>query len=122
MHLYTFPPQMRRDARHEARHAGGMILTEYGLRFAKDGDHWRCVEYPALLMLWGERYRVGGRTSTTLCEAVRQVKGGACFGRGFISDTFGGRSRNASGRPALAPKAQFTGCAFSLISNPRRVG
>jgi hypothetical protein len=30
---------MRGDARRAARHAAGMILTEYGLHFAKDGDH-----------------------------------------------------------------------------------
>ena len=41
---------------HGAMHAGGMILTEYGLHFAKEGDHWRCVEYLDLLMLRGERY------------------------------------------------------------------
>ena len=40
-----------------------MILTEYGLRFAKEGDLWRCVEYPELLMLPGpERHRVADRS------------------------------------------------------------
>jgi len=38
-----------------------MILTEYGLHFAKDGDRWRCVEHPELVMLRGERRRVGER-------------------------------------------------------------
>jgi hypothetical protein len=33
---------MRRDARHAAGQAGGMIFcAEYGLHFGKDGDHWR---------------------------------------------------------------------------------
>ena len=37
-----------------------MIATETGLHFRKNGDHWRCVEYPDLLMLPGAgRYRVG---------------------------------------------------------------
>jgi hypothetical protein len=30
-----------------------MILTEYGLHFAKEGDRWRCVEEPDLAMLRG---------------------------------------------------------------------
>jgi hypothetical protein len=30
-----------KDPGHRVRHAGGMILTEYGLRFTRDGDHWR---------------------------------------------------------------------------------
>jgi len=48
------------DSTHAAQHARGMILTEDGLHFAKEGDLWRCVEYPELVMLRGpELYRVG---------------------------------------------------------------
>ena len=54
----------------DCRHAGGMILTEYRLHFAKDGDHWRCVEFPEPLMLPSERYRVGERTFGSLDEAL----------------------------------------------------
>jgi hypothetical protein len=43
------------------RQARRMILTEGGLHFAKDGDHWRCVEHPDLAMLRGGRYRAGER-------------------------------------------------------------
>jgi hypothetical protein len=45
--------------------------AEYGLHFAKDGDHWCCVEYPDLVMLRGpERYRVGERTFGSLGKAL----------------------------------------------------
>lgn len=40
-----------------------MILTEHGIRFAKDGDHFYFVEYPNLAMLRVERDRVGGEPS-----------------------------------------------------------
>jgi hypothetical protein len=30
-----------------------MIVTEYGLLFRRDGDRWRCVQHPELLMLGG---------------------------------------------------------------------
>lgn len=46
-----------------------MILTEHGIRFAKDGDHFYFVEYPNLAMLRVERYRVGGRTFGSLDDA-----------------------------------------------------
>jgi len=52
---------MRGDPGYEAQHARRMIFTEYGLHFTKEGDHWRCVENPDLLMMRGERYRVGWR-------------------------------------------------------------
>jgi len=67
---------MRGDADHEARHSGGMIFcAEYGLHFAKDGDHWRCIEQPDLVMLSGpERYRVGGLTLGSLYEAMRHLR------------------------------------------------
>jgi len=35
---------MRGDTLQRARHAAGMILTEYGLQVRRDGDDWRCVE------------------------------------------------------------------------------
>jgi len=36
----------------------GSSPSEHGLRFVKDGDCWRCVEYPGLVMLPGDRYTV----------------------------------------------------------------
>jgi hypothetical protein len=35
-----------------------MIVTEHGCTFAREGDTWRCVERPWLLMLHGNRYRI----------------------------------------------------------------
>ena len=55
---------MRGDTGPVFGQAPRMILcAEYGLRFAKEGDLWRCVEYPELLMLPGpERHRVADRS------------------------------------------------------------
>jgi hypothetical protein len=30
-----------------------------GLHFRREGNHWRCIEQPDLMMLHGDRYRVG---------------------------------------------------------------
>ena len=68
------PATNARDARHGARHTGDMIRTEYGLHFVKDGDHWRCMEHPELVMLRGRRYRVGERTFGSLDEALRRLE------------------------------------------------
>jgi hypothetical protein len=38
-----------------------IFCAEYSLNFSKDGDHWRCVEWPEVVMLHGERYRLGER-------------------------------------------------------------
>ena len=43
-----------------------MILAELGLHFTRDGDRRRCVAYPNLVMLRGERYRVGQQEFATL--------------------------------------------------------
>jgi hypothetical protein len=51
-----------------------ILCAGYGLRFAKDGDRWRCVEYPELAMLRGAGYKVGDRTCATLGEALRQLE------------------------------------------------
>jgi hypothetical protein len=51
-----------------------MILTEQGLRFAKHGDHWRCVEHPDLVMLCGERYRVREREYGSLDEMQDELR------------------------------------------------
>jgi hypothetical protein len=53
----------------------GMILTEYGLHFAKDGTAWRCVEQPGLVMLRGGGYEVDGQGFATLSQApaVRHI-------------------------------------------------
>ncbi len=50
-----------------------ILCTEYGLHFAKDGDHWRCVERPELVMLRGERYRVRDREFASLTEALQAL-------------------------------------------------
>jgi len=60
---------MRGDARRAPSHAPGMILTEYGLHFAKEGDRWRCGEYPDLVMLRGGGYEVNVREFDSLAEA-----------------------------------------------------
>jgi hypothetical protein len=49
------------------------------MHFAKDGDHWRCVEHPGLLALRDERYRVGERTFASLGEALRHVNASEGF-------------------------------------------
>ena len=38
-----------------------MIITENGLRLQRTGNHWRCVEYPAITMDAGGRFRIDGR-------------------------------------------------------------
>jgi hypothetical protein len=65
--------EMRGDAHHGARHAGGMICTEQGLHFAKEGDHWRCVEHPDLVMLRGGRYQIKDATLTTGSFSLKGV-------------------------------------------------
>ena len=47
-----------------------MILTELGLHFARDGDCWRYIEVPGLVMLRGERYRVGQQEFATQSLAL----------------------------------------------------
>ena len=43
-----------------------MIVTEHGLQFQRDGDRWRCVEHPDLLMLGGAgRFAIAGEEDTT---------------------------------------------------------
>jgi len=45
---------MRGDTGLGSLQAHRMIFcAEYGLHFTKDGDRWRCVEYPDLVMLPG---------------------------------------------------------------------
>ena len=63
---------MRGDARPAFGQAHPLILcAEHGLHFAKEGDHWRCVERPDLVMLPGpEHYRVGGQAFATLDAAL----------------------------------------------------
>jgi hypothetical protein len=50
-----------------------MILTEQRLHFAKEGDHWRCVEHPDLVMLRGERYRARFAFFTRLLAVAQEV-------------------------------------------------
>jgi len=53
----------------------GMLLTEFGLQFAKESDRSRCVEWPDLTMLRSSRYEVDGQGLDTLAGAVRFLKG-----------------------------------------------
>jgi hypothetical protein len=46
-----------------------IFCADSGLHFANEGGHWRCVEYPELVMLRGDHYRVGGRTFGSLDDA-----------------------------------------------------
>ena len=53
-----------------------ILCAESGLHFTKDGDRWRGVEHPDLLMLPdAERYWVGGLTFGSLDEAMRHLEG-----------------------------------------------
>jgi len=47
-----------------------MTLTEDGLHFRREGDHWRCVEHPDLVMLRGGGYEVDGQGFAPLCVAL----------------------------------------------------
>jgi hypothetical protein len=51
-----------------------VIQTEYGLHFRGEGDRWRCVELPELVMLRGGRYQVEGLEFDPLVEALRAAK------------------------------------------------
>jgi len=51
----------------------GMIPTELGLHFRRDGDCWRCVERPGLLMPRGGGYEVEGQGFHSLAEAVAHL-------------------------------------------------
>ena len=55
-----------------------MIVTEHGLQFRRDGDRWRCVEHPELLMLSGAGLFVlaseEDRTFSDLQEALACLK------------------------------------------------
>ena len=51
------------------------FCADYGLHFAKEGDHWRCVELPDVVMLRGvERYRLRDRTFGSLDETLRYLE------------------------------------------------
>jgi hypothetical protein len=43
----------------------GMILTELGLHFTREGDRWRCVAHPDLVMLSSDRYDADGQGFAT---------------------------------------------------------
>lgn len=49
-----------------------MILTEYGLHSTREGDRWRCVEWPGLVMR-GDRYEGEGREFDALAEVLRHL-------------------------------------------------
>ncbi len=55
-----------------------MIVTEHGLQFRREGDRWRCVEHPDLLMLSGAGlYAIAGdedRTFSDVLEALACLK------------------------------------------------
>jgi hypothetical protein len=50
------------------------------LQFQRDGDRWRCVEHPDLLMLGGAgRFAIAGKEDTTfgdVQEALARLKRG----------------------------------------------
>jgi hypothetical protein len=50
-----------------------IVCAEYALHFAKDGDHWCCVEWPALTMRPGNRYEVDGQGFNSLAGAIRRA-------------------------------------------------
>ena len=51
-----------------------MILTELGPHFIRDGGRWRCVEWPGLTMLPGDRYEVDGREFDPLAEPLAKTE------------------------------------------------
>ena len=55
-----------------------MIVTEHGLQFRREGDRWRCVEHPELVMLGGGGlYALDGdeeRTFSDVQEALACLK------------------------------------------------
>ena len=65
---------MRGDARPALGQAHPMILTELGLHFVRDGDRWRCGEYPDLVMLRGGGYEVDGQGLDTLAGALAKTE------------------------------------------------
>jgi len=69
-----------------------MVLTEPDIHFVKNGDRWRCVEWPGLTMLPGERYEVEAREFDSLAEALAQLTGAAAL----RSPGHGGRVRIAT--------------------------
>lgn len=43
-----------------------MLVLEHGLRFRREGDRWRCVEHPELVMLSGAGlFAIAGDEDTT---------------------------------------------------------
>jgi hypothetical protein len=50
-----------------------ILCAEHGLRFAKEGDHWRCVEHPGLVMLRGDRYQLNDATLATGSLSLKGV-------------------------------------------------
>jgi hypothetical protein len=52
-----------------------MIVTELGLHFTRDGDRWRCAEYPDLVMLRGGGYEVDGQGLDTLAGGGQVPEG-----------------------------------------------
>jgi len=70
--IWAISPEMRGDARHDARYSGPMMATEHGLTFARAGDAWKCVERRTLLMVRGDRYRIEAteREFPTLAAAL----------------------------------------------------
>jgi len=58
----------------------GMILTELGVDFRKDGDRWRCVEHPNQVMLRDKGIQSRHYQTNTLLtlHADGQVAGTTC--------------------------------------------
>jgi hypothetical protein len=52
-----------------------MVRAELGLHLTRDGDRWRCVEYPEFVILRGGGHEVDGREFDSLAEAVKFFKG-----------------------------------------------
>ena len=55
----------------------GMILTGLGLQFTRDGDRWRCVVWPGLVMFPGDGDEADGQAFDSLAEALAFLTGAA---------------------------------------------
>ena len=56
-----------------------MIVTEHGLQFRRDGECWRCVEHPELVMLGGAGlYALAGEDDRTFSDVKEAL---ACLRR-----------------------------------------
>lgn len=52
-----------------------ILAAEYGMHFKREGESWRGVEHPKLVMLRGGGHEVDGQGFCALAKAVRFLSG-----------------------------------------------